>query len=175
MGKIINALVVGSVLGLIAGLSTTSLRADVPLNENFSGDELSRAEKRSTVVSIELGLELVKALLGKQISPVIWDPVKIELSGMAIESVKSEINAKLKDPYSAQYSELSAVTFPDSERHEILLVCGNVNAKNSFGAFVGKTPFLILMLNPHLAEKIMNVEFDSAGVREMCKAEGMLL
>lgn len=49
-----------------------------------------------------------------------------------IEQVKSAVLEQLKDPESAQFSNVRVVGG---------LVCGEVNAKNSFGGYVGKRKF----------------------------------
>lgn len=46
------------------------------------------------------------------------------------------IKAKLNDPYSAQFDDVHVVN------RQAKVVCGFVNAKNRFGAFVGKRDFL---------------------------------
>lgn len=54
----------------------------------------------------------------------------------AIRLVVSDVKHGLKDPYSAKFNSL----FARRERAYIS-VCGEVNAKNSFGAYVGSRPF----------------------------------
>lgn len=48
------------------------------------------------------------------------------------KAIKEKLGASLKDPYSAQY------TFDNIGNG---VVCGTINAKNSYGAFVGRKPF----------------------------------
>ncbi len=54
----------------------------------------------------------------------------------AIRLVVSDVKHGLKDPYTAKFNSL----FVRRERAYIS-VCGEVNAKNSFGAYVGSRPF----------------------------------
>lgn len=51
-----------------------------------------------------------------------------------INEARKDVSAKLKDPSSAQFSEVRI--------SETGTVCGKVNAKNSFGAYSGATSFL---------------------------------
>lgn len=56
----------------------------------------------------------------------------------AINLAKHEVTQQLKDPASAEFRELYAVKTPAGG----LLVCGEVNSKNSFGAKAGFTRFI---------------------------------
>ncbi len=53
---------------------------------------------------------------------------------------KRAVKAQLKDPDSAEFGEVS--TFRDAD-DDVRWVCGIVNAKNSFGGYVGATPFVV--------------------------------
>lgn len=53
-----------------------------------------------------------------------------------VSRAKAAIAEQLKDPYSAVYSDLRTRR---SEGRTVL--CGQVNAKNSFGGYIGKRPF----------------------------------
>lgn len=53
-----------------------------------------------------------------------------------IEAGKKAVKQTLKDPESAQFTNLRIGKYGDG-----ILVCGNVNAKNSFGGYVGTRPF----------------------------------
>ena len=52
---------------------------------------------------------------------------------LALEAVRSV----LKDPYSAQFEDLRVVDYQAGK-----VVCGHVNAKNSYGGYVGSVPFV---------------------------------
>jgi hypothetical protein len=69
-------------------------------------------------------------------SPTFADPVS--LSQQQEASVHQTVSAMLKDPASAQFGPLVAVSQSSSQ----ILVCGTVNAKNGFGGYVGGTPFM---------------------------------
>jgi len=53
-----------------------------------------------------------------------------------IEAGKEAVRSLLKDPNSAEFSDMSIEGFRTGR-----LVCGVVNAKNSFGGYVGRKPF----------------------------------
>lgn len=54
-----------------------------------------------------------------------------------IEIVKSEIKEGLKDPSSAQFKDVRIVKVPEGK-----VVCGQVNAKNSYGGYAGYKYFI---------------------------------
>lgn len=54
----------------------------------------------------------------------------------------SEIKSKLKDPMSAIFEKFSS--FKDAKNYK--RICGNVNAKNSYGGYVGFVPFLVVTI-----------------------------
>lgn len=56
-----------------------------------------------------------------------------------IEFVRSGIADAMKDPGSAQFRNWTAYNVSNGDR----IVCGEVNAKNSFGAYVGFDPFYV--------------------------------
>jgi hypothetical protein len=64
---------------------------------------------------------------------------RILLSPDALAAAETETAGTLKDPESARFFDLVAYQKPPSN----IVVCGNVNAKNSLGGYVGKVPFVI--------------------------------
>lgn len=54
-----------------------------------------------------------------------------------VESAKSNIRAQLKDPYSAEFEDI----FIGKSNNNSPVVCGKVNAKNSYGGYVGRKRF----------------------------------
>lgn len=59
-----------------------------------------------------------------------------------VEAVQASIKQRLKDPLSAMFERVSAVTNAKGS----LLVCGMVNSKNSYGGYAGRTPFIGLLV-----------------------------
>ncbi|WP_440221862.1 hypothetical protein ACQQ2N_12265 [Dokdonella sp. MW10] len=72
-------------------------------------------------------------------APVVEEPMTPERrAGMMITAAKMLIPKHLKDPDSARFRNLVAVNGPD----DIIIVCGEVNSKNSFGALAGFSRFI---------------------------------
>lgn len=63
------------------------------------------------------------------------------LSASMQHTVKAHIASGLKDPYSAIFGPMTASQDPSGKQYRI---CGFVNAKNSFGGYVGMRPYQIL-------------------------------
>ncbi|MER9665557.1 hypothetical protein [Mesorhizobium sp. M0203] len=63
---------------------------------------------------------------------------RYEMSSSTIDAVQSAILTVLKDPDSAKFGEVGAAVASDGS----VVVCGNVNAKNSFGGYIGQMPFV---------------------------------
>lgn len=64
----------------------------------------------------------------------------------AIDLAKIEISHDMKDPSSTQFRDISVKRVGEKEDGSIsMLVCGEANSKNSFGAYSGFTPFVIAL------------------------------
>ncbi|MFH3521913.1 hypothetical protein ABK937_15315 [Klebsiella pneumoniae] len=64
----------------------------------------------------------------------------------AIELAKSEISHDMKDPLSTQFRDVVSIKVGEKDDGSIaMLVCGEVNSKNSFGAYAGYSPFVIAL------------------------------
>jgi hypothetical protein len=85
------------------------------------------------------------------------------------------VRATLKDPESARFTDLRSFNLGGS-----LVVCGYVNAKNSFGGYVGKKPFYIdkgenyyqdksLDGRPHIIQD--ENSFDITEWRNLCRSD----
>lgn len=61
-----------------------------------------------------------------------------ELDEKMKEEVKSALSKSLKDPYSAVYEFSKA---RKSNNGRLVIVCGSINAKNSYGAYIGVSKF----------------------------------
>jgi len=62
----------------------------------------------------------------------------IKLSSAQIDAIKRHVRSSLKDPESARFGEMGAVKTKDGET----IICGRVNAKNSYGGYTGMTTFM---------------------------------
>lgn len=72
--------------------------------------------------------------------------VRVEMSAEKLEKAKLQVSKGLKDPYSAQFSELYGVR----TRKGKVIICGTVNAKNSYGGYTGEKTFFIDTSNNEL-------------------------
>lgn len=84
----------------------------------------------------------------------------------AIAAAKSAVAAKLKDPESARFTETVRKTTPNLRGEPTDVVCGKINAKNSYGGYTGAKPFAYLV-----AAKLSVSAEDIAGpdvIRNMC-------
>ena len=95
------------------------------------------------------------------------------------ESVESGVRRSLKDPDSAIFGHMIGGRLPENEN--LLMVCGWVNAKNSFVGYVGDKPFVGLLrigiLEDHLFSVISIGSTDSSvGANlEQCAMNGLRL
>ncbi len=71
-------------------------------------------------------------------APVKEAPTAENMAATAINVAKHEIRSTLKDASSAEFRDLRAVKTPAGG----LIVCGEVNSKNSFGAMAGFSRFI---------------------------------
>ena len=75
----------------------------------------------------------------KKILLIISALMTVILMGCSVEhNAKQEVKKWLKDPDSAKIEHVKTVTYNGSAYD-----CGNVNAKNSFGAYKSQIPFYV--------------------------------
>ena len=82
-------------------------------------------------------------------------------NGATVASAKAKLTIQLKDPDSAQFTGIVVAA-------EHGLVCGWVNAKNSFGGYVGYRPFFVMgdvavIRDPDSADELNNHSAFAAG------------
>lgn len=67
-----------------------------------------------------------------------------------IKWAQDAVNKQLKDPASAQHGQAFVVTSTESSDKftDMRFVCGDVNAKNSFGGYTGATRYSVLIGKP---------------------------
>ena len=66
-----------------------------------------------------------------------------QLSQQEVDAVAMAVLQMLKDPNSAMFGRHVAFDTVDPNGTRMTVVCGLVNARNSFGGYVGMTPFLV--------------------------------
>jgi hypothetical protein len=65
----------------------------------------------------------------------------IPLTDRQTSSIQSVVKNKMRDPQSAQFRNLQHLEIVTTKGQTLRHVCGEVNAKNGFGGYVGFTPF----------------------------------
>jgi hypothetical protein len=94
-----------------------------------------------------------------------------KLSSEQIAKIKSVISEGLKDPESAKFPD----PFVATKEGNNITVCGYVNAKNSYGGYVGKKPFYVLGFASSGLFVPMSVggdDLSQSAALEMCKRSG---
>jgi hypothetical protein len=97
----------------------------------------------------------------------------ITLTEKQTAAVRKGVIAVLKDPESARFGSIIAGQRTSSPA---IVVCGFVNAKNSFGGYTGEQPFTGILGDdpPKFAVAMMGgKEEETYAVREMCSRSGL--
>lgn len=89
-------------------------------------------------------------------------PAFAQADADAIAHAKAIVANKLKDPESAQFKDL--VQRPPSEPGKSAVVCGWVNAKNSYGGYVGFKPFLVVGETSIVRDEASAGAFNNRGI-----------
>lgn len=103
----------------------------------------------------------------------------VTLSEKLVSWVRKGVAARLKDPESARFGEMKGM----SDNNGAIVVCGLVNAKNSFGGYTGMLPFNGLLSEisngetkrPFLVLGIGGSELDTRVVLDVCLRHGIRL
>ena len=126
-------------------------------------------------------LAALAALAGCQTSAQIASTMEagtpVALNGRQLDAVRSGVRAVLKDPGSAQFGTIRAVRMSEGA----YVVCGYVNARNSFGGYTGHQLFsgVMLDIHPKVApdftpmDTFGSTEAKRAGVLAVCRARGV--
>ncbi len=81
---------------------------------------------------------------------------RYSLTDAEMNAIKARIIPTLKDPDSARFSPPVASQQPDGS----VLVCGSVNAKNSFGGYTGMKPYYAWLKNGQIEKITMSEELE---------------
>lgn len=116
-------------------------------------------------------------LLGCASQSSLKEPITpYQLTEANIIAVETAVRKPLKDPNSAQFQNLQS-----TRQGASVMVCGSVNAKNSYGGYTGFRPFWV-KLNPELNyATLMNWVVDDQNfmapviLRSQCRSAGMLI
>ena len=111
------------------------------------------------------------------------DPVEaiVELSDAQVSAVHSDIRRRLKDPNSAIFGPIAAGRLasglPEQGIPNLYVVCGEVNARNSFGGYTGNQPYLGTLEGDAFPEitsmTIAGATIPSTGLRGLCAQYGL--
>lgn len=69
---------------------------------------------------------------------------------------ESDVRAGLRDPYSAQFSDVAQ----HDTKSGGSVVCGYINAKNAFGAYVGPRRFVSIVLGDEIVSDVDSEQSD---------------
>lgn len=100
------------------------------------------------VVVLVCGLAMSGCASGavQQVATEAPPPKRNLKSAEAIKEAQGAVTGKLKDPESARFTDVNyRQNQPNMRGEPTDVVCGKVNAKNSFGGYVGARPFVYLV------------------------------
>ena len=100
-------------------------------------------------------------------------PTPVRLTPKQIEAVKIGVRGGLKDPDSARFGSVLAARFPVDKS---VLVCGLVNARNSYGGYTGNGYFIGILPpggGPFALDRVATERQEYAEAREACTAAGI--
>jgi hypothetical protein len=94
----------------------------------------------------------------------------VPLTQEQMEAAKKVVADTLKDPESARFSDLYAIAGENAKPGEYA-VCGRVNAKNSYGGYVGYRPFLVMDTHVVIAgdARAAMAKFDNDLIKSICE------
>ncbi|MFD2112051.1 hypothetical protein [Thiorhodococcus fuscus] len=105
----------------------------------------------------------------RRIPPQAQAPTSISLSKSQINAIRSSINSRLKDPYSSKFH-----TIRGAKKDKAVYACGMVNAKNAFGGYVGKRPFLgIFDGSRFVVGGLASSDFEALQLLRRCSERGI--
>jgi len=92
------------------------------------------------------------------------------LSATQLKKLKAAVSEDFKDPGSAQFRKIELMDGRNAKQPGEGIYCGEVNAKNSYGAYTGFMPFVGAVVgNEALAMKVADDADGAAVVREICQ------
>lgn len=133
-----------------------------------------------TVVSVLLLNSCETSQPGKSASDIIGPPVattNYELTASDRKAVEDGVKTQLKDPTSPLFGSMMGRATPEGS----VIVCGQVNAKNSYGGYTGNKPFIGMLVQQGKREAVFaptgmggsDIENTSTGM--MCAKYGIAI
>jgi hypothetical protein len=98
----------------------------------------------------------------------------VKLDQRQLEAVIDGVIKWMKDPASVSFADINGV----KSRRGVVVVCGDVNGRNSAGTLVAKSPFIGALMGQPKAPTFVVVEIGSAGkqratVEGLCQQSGI--
>lgn len=81
---------------------------------------------------------------------------RYSLSANETKAIKASVLSRLKDPESATFGKQIAA----KDSNGWILVCGSVNAKNSFGGFIGMQPYYVYIIDGQINRLTLSEDLD---------------
>ena len=94
------------------------------------------------------------------------------LSSGDVEVVKQSVAKSLKDPYSPVFGVIVGSISNDG----VVSACGTVNGKNSYGAYIGQTPFIGVLVANRQAFPVVAIggtADENLAVSTLCQRQSM--
>ena len=77
--------------------------------------------------------------------------VQSDIDAQAMIDARTAVESALRDPSSAQFHVMTIAHLKGEKFDLPFYVCGNVNAKNGFGGYVGQKSFIVYTLVPKIS------------------------
>ena len=71
----------------------------------------------------------------------VADSKRVNLTASEVQQIKAAESRDLKDPFTARFQNIRAADVTLADGSVVRRVCGEVNARNSYGAYTGYTWF----------------------------------
>lgn len=108
-----------------------------------------------------LGLGVVMVSVAVQAAP---------MSTQQSKAMRNAVTEEFKDPTSAQLRKIELMDGRNASKPGEGIYCGEVNAKNSYGAYTGFMPFIAAVLGDEaLAINVAQDQDSVVVVRELCR------
>lgn len=87
-----------------------------------------------------------------------WAQTSANIKSFDVEKAKASVTNNFKDPESAKFRKMYISKFVNNEGESAYSLCGEVNAKNSMGGYVGYKNFVAL----ENSSALIDLEIDSS-------------
>lgn len=92
--------------------------------------------------------------------------VRIEIEESQVEEAEAAVRDALKDPESAMFRDLHGISV--AEDGPVMAVCGEVNAKNSYGGYIGYNRFAYTTGKVYIWQNTRRMNVDNSIVEFTC-------